>query len=636
MALPPRFLEELRGRISIIDIVGRRVRLTRKGRGEATGLCPFHNEKTPSFTVSEDKGFYHCFGCGAHGDVIGFVMQTEGLEFREAVERLASDAGLQVPRETPEDRARAERHATIGGAVEFAANWFEQQLRASNGRNGLDYLKQRGLTDETIRKFRLGFAPDSRHALKAALEKAGVSETTAIEAGLLIKPENGGSSYDRFRGRVMFPIFDRRGQPIAFGGRIIGEGEPKYLNSPETPLFHKGRNLYGLSHATKTARENNEIIVVEGYMDVISLVQAGFANVVAPLGTALTEEQIELLWKVAEEPVLCFDGDAAGQRAAARAAERALPILKPGFSLKVALLPPGEDPDTLVQAPGGVAAFREVLTDATPLHMLVWRLLTQGRDLSTPERWAKLKADIRQKTQIIADRQVRDEYQKQLLQFVEDGLERPAKGQRPVKRRKYVTPAGVALAYREWIFLPDYQQNLGGEAAIFGTASVLRWPYFCIVATLLYKPTLVHQHAEFIAGVHFSDFELDQLRQAIFHHVSRDPDILPASLWARLLQDGLTLILDKVSKRANFEKFARPNASFEEADRGLREIIELLRARELRQDFDVAAKALAEEMTAENLQRFEAIRDHILSSQGKLPELDGDIRGLQPRSAVEN
>jgi DNA primase len=298
MAFPPRFLEDLRARVSITDVIGRRVRLVRKGRGESSGLCPFHNEKTPSFTVNEDKGFYHCFGCGAHGSVMDFVMQTEGLEFPQAVEKLAAEAGMQVPRESPEERARAERQQTLGGAVEFAARHFEQQLRASAGRPGLEYFKRRGLNDDTIGRFRLGYAPDSRHGLKVALEKAGIPEAISIEAGLLIKPEDGGHAYDRFRGRVMFPILDRRGQAIAFGGRILDQGEPKYLNSPETPLFHKGRTLYALSHAQKTARETNEIIVVEGYMDVIALAQAGISNAVAPLGTALTEEQIVILWKM--------------------------------------------------------------------------------------------------------------------------------------------------------------------------------------------------------------------------------------------------------------------------------------------------------------------------------------------------
>ena len=269
MAFPPRFLEDLRGRVSITDVVGRRVRLIRKGRGEATGLCPFHNEKTPSFTVSEDKGFFHCFGCGAHGDVIGFVMRSEGLEFPQAVEKLAGEAGMQVPRETPEERERAERQATLGGAVEFAAKYYEQQLRASAGRAGLDYFKRRGLSDDTMRRFRLGFAPDNRTGLKAALEKAGIPEAISIEAGLLIKPPkdegpssrtgDGGHAYDRFRGRVMFPILDRRGQAIAFGGRILDQGEPKYLNSPgDAALSQRPRALWPQPRPEDRARDQRD------------------------------------------------------------------------------------------------------------------------------------------------------------------------------------------------------------------------------------------------------------------------------------------------------------------------------------------------------------------------------------------
>ena len=412
MAFPPRFLEDLRGRVSITDVVGRRVRLIRKGRGEATGLCPFHNEKTPSFTVSEDKGFFHCFGCGVHGDVIGFVMRSEGLEFPQAVEKLAGEAGMQVPRETPEERERAERQATLGGAVEFAAKFYEQQLRASAGRSGLEYFKRRGLSDDTMRRFRLGFSPDTGHGLKAALEKAGIPEAISIEAGLLIKPDDGRPCFDRFRGRVMFPILDRKGQAIAFGGRILDQGEPKYLNSPETPLFHKGRVLYGLNHAQKTARETNEIIVVEGYMDVIALAQAGISNAVAPLGTALTEDQIALLWRMAQEPILCFDGDNAGQRAAARAADRAIPLLKPGLSLRFAWMPAGEDPDSLVRAKGA-AGFRDELARMEPLVDVLWQQVLADRPLDTPERRAGFRRDLAEAVGRIADKSVQDAYRQE-------------------------------------------------------------------------------------------------------------------------------------------------------------------------------------------------------------------------------
>ncbi len=374
MAFPPSFLDEIRSRVSLVSVIGRGVRLTKKGR-EHSGLCPFHNEKTPSFTVNEDKGFYHCFGCGAHGDVITFEMQTHRLSFPEAVERLAAEAGLEVPVQAPEERERAKQAASLYDVMEKACAFFERELRGPAGHVGFDYLRRRGLDEETISRFRLGFSPDGRTALKAALKQAGFSEAMAVEAGLLIAPEalgrEGAESYDRFRGRVMFPITDRRGRIIAFGGRILGDGQPKYLNSPDTPLFHKGAVLYGLAQAREPAAQAGTVIVCEGYMDVIALARAGFAHAVAPLGTALTEGQIELLWRMAAEPIICLDGDAAGQRAAAKAAERALPLLKPGLSLRFATVPAPEDPDSLIQTQGS-AAMQQILDRAQPLSDVLW------------------------------------------------------------------------------------------------------------------------------------------------------------------------------------------------------------------------------------------------------------------------
>jgi len=311
MAFSPDFLDEIRARIGLADLIRGRVRLTAKGR-EFQGLCPFHNEKTPSFTVNEQKGFYHCFGCGAHGGVFDFVMQSEGLSFRDAVEKLAADAGLQVPVDTPEERDRARRRQTLHDVMEVAAAYFEKTLRMPEGKTASNYLRGRGVDDPAIARFRLGYAPDSRSSLKAALGREGIGEELMAEAGLVISPdEPGRSSYDRFRGRLMFPITDRKGRVVGFGGRILGDGEPKYLNSPETPVFQKGRLLYGLPLAAKAARDQRALLVVEGYMDVIALAQGGFENAVAPLGTALTEDQIGELWKLVDEPVLCFDGDAA-------------------------------------------------------------------------------------------------------------------------------------------------------------------------------------------------------------------------------------------------------------------------------------------------------------------------------------
>ena len=388
MAFTPDFLDEIRARLSVSDVVGRRVRLTKAGR-EHKGLCPFHNEKTPSFYVNDDKGFFHCFGCGAHGDVFGFTMRAEGLEFREAVERMAGLAGLQLPVESPAERERAEQRKTLHQVVEAACAWFEAQLRAPGGRAALAYLRDRGLDDATIKAFRLGFAPDGRTALKDALKAQGIDESQALEAGLLVKPEGGGESYDFFRGRVMFAINDRRGQVVAFGGRVMGDGQPKYLNSRDTPLFDKGRMLYALDKAREGVRGGAELIVVEGYMDVIALHAAGFSGAVAPLGTAFTEAQIEQLWKLAPEPIVCFDGDAAGQRAALRAADRALPILAPGLSLRFAVMPLGDDPDSLVRK-RGPEALRDVLRHAKPLSDVVWESEVVGRVLETPEQRAEI------------------------------------------------------------------------------------------------------------------------------------------------------------------------------------------------------------------------------------------------------
>jgi len=411
MAFTPDFLDELRSRLSLSEIVGRRVALKRKGR-EHSGLCPFHNEKTPSFTLNDQKGFFHCFGCGAHGDVVGFVMRSEGLSFPEAVERLAQEAGMALPVASPAERQRVQQAASLQEVVDKAAHWFQRQLWSPSGAAALDYLRTRGLSDETIRGFRLGFAPDERETLRKALLADNCPEALIAEAGLAIQPDDGRSAYDRFRGRVMFPIEDRKGRVIAFGGRILGAGEPKYLNSPETPLFHKGGNLFAFSRARPAVHDEAPLVVAEGYMDVIALHQAGFRGAVAPLGTALTEDQLALLWRLADEPYLCFDGDNAGSRAAMRAAERALPLLRPGKSLRFVGLPPGEDPDSLIKA-HGPQAFSAALDAAAPLADIVWRLETEGRPVDTPERRASVEAALMQRTSAIADATVQAHYRRE-------------------------------------------------------------------------------------------------------------------------------------------------------------------------------------------------------------------------------
>jgi DNA primase len=414
MAFPPGFLDELRARLSLSDVVGRKVALKRRSGAEYAGLCPFHNEKSPSFTVNDKKGFFYCFGCHEKGDAVGFVMKTEGLSFPDAVEKLAREVGLPVPRASPQERERAQQASSLQEVVEHAARWFQTQLRLPVGRHGLDYLRGRGLSDQTIDDFRLGFSPDSRDGVIAALKREGATMDKIVEAGLAIQPEDAGRApYDRFRGRVMFPINDRRGRVIAFGGRVIGPGEPKYLNSPETPLFHKGANLYCLDRARVASTKDQPVIVAEGYMDVIALHIAGFTGAVAPLGTALTEGQLGEVWKLADEPYLCFDGDNAGRRAAQRGAERALPLLKAGKSLRFIALPAGEDPDSLIRA-RGPAAIESVLKLARPLSDVIWDIETEGKPTDTPERRAALQRAIQEKVDQIADPMVRDHYRSEM------------------------------------------------------------------------------------------------------------------------------------------------------------------------------------------------------------------------------
>ena len=414
MAFPPGFLDELKARVSLSDVVGRKVALKRRSGSEYAGLCPFHNEKTPSFTVNDKKSFFYCFGCHEKGDAVGFVMKTEGLTFPEAVEKLAREVGLPVPQSTPQDRERAQQASTLQQVVEEAARWFQKQLRLPVGRTGLDYLRGRGLSDETIDDFRLGFSPDSRDGVIAALKREGATMDKIVEAGLAIQPEDTKrDAYDRFRGRVMFPINDRRGRVIAFGGRVIGPGEPKYLNSPETPLFHKGANLYCLDRARVAVTKDQPVIVAEGYMDVIALHVAGFTGAVAPLGTALTEGQLAEVWKLADEPYLCFDGDNAGRRAAQRGADRALPLLRAGKSLRFVAMPAGEDPDSLLRA-RGPTAIDSVLKLARPLADVVWDLDTEGKPTDTPERRAALQRDVLHRVDQIADPTVRDHYRAEM------------------------------------------------------------------------------------------------------------------------------------------------------------------------------------------------------------------------------
>jgi len=410
MSLTPQFLDELRARTSLSTLIGRTVKVQKAGR-EYKACCPFHNEKTPSFTINDEKGFYHCFGCGAHGDAIRWMTDQRGLPFMEAVKELAATAGMEVPAADPRAAKRAEQAKGLHEAMAAAQSFFEDQLGGLDGGEARAYLGRRGISDATRRAFGFGYAPDARGKLKTALRDFG--EPMLVEAGLLIDPEGERDSYDRFRGRLMLPIRDIRGRVIAFGGRILGDGEPKYLNSPDTPLFDKGRTLYNIDKASPASRQTGRVIVVEGYMDGIALAQAGFADAVAPLGTALTEHQIERLWKMVEVPILCFDGDAAGQKAADRAAIRALPILKPGCSLSFVSLPAGMDPDDVVRS-GGKDKFETFLALAKPLVQRVWEYELKVEPTDTPEARAGLQQRINDRVASIAHPLVRKQYADEL------------------------------------------------------------------------------------------------------------------------------------------------------------------------------------------------------------------------------
>ena len=433
MSLSPAFLDELRARISLSGVIGRTTRLTKAGH-EFKACCPFHNEKSPSFTVNDSKGFYHCFGCGAHGDAIRWMTDQRGMSFMDAVKELASEAGLEVPAPDPRAAQVAEQRDGLHDVMKAAQTWFVERLASDEGAKARAYLATRGFDAHTVERFGFGYAPKGRQALKAGL--AQFSEELLIEAGLRIAVDDK-EPYDRFRGRLMLPIEDARGRVIAFGGRILDAAKtdaPKYLNSPDTPLFDKGRTLYNLHRAGPASRQSGRIVVVEGYMDVIALAAAGIHDAVAPLGTALTERQIEMLWRLVETPVLCFDGDAAGQRAAMRAATRALPMLRPAHSLQIVRLPPGLDPDDLIRR-DGAKALETQLGQARSLLDVLWEHERDAAPLATPEDKAGLKARLMAQVETIADRDIQSLYRRELT-------ERFSAFAYPPRERREWTPGG--------------------------------------------------------------------------------------------------------------------------------------------------------------------------------------------------
>lgn len=411
VTLSPAFLDELRDKVPLSDLIGRKVKLTHKGK-EHTGLCPFHKEKTPSFTVNDDKGFYHCFGCGAHGDQIKYLMESEKMPFMEAVEYLANMAGVKMPEPDPKAAARNERNRELLRLMECACRYFQENLFGTIGSGAKQYLIKRGMSSDLAKRFRLGYAPTGS-GLLAHLTANKFSIQDMQKMGLIAPNKDGNGYHDYFYDRVMFPVMNRRGHVIGFSGRILHDGEPKYLNSPETDLFHKGDLLYGLPQAIETVRKKNTALVVEGNVDVISLHGTGFTQAMAPLGTAFTEDQIRLLWSLCDEPVICFDGDGAGRKAMVRALKRALPILQAGKSLKFAYLPDGMDPDDMIRKKSA-KALQEEIAGAKPLVWALWQMLLDGRSLDTPERLAKLEKEAMETVDQITDERVRMYYRKEI------------------------------------------------------------------------------------------------------------------------------------------------------------------------------------------------------------------------------
>ncbi len=411
MILPQGFVDELRERIVLSDVIRRRVKLTHRGR-EALGLCPFHKEKTPSFTVNDNKGFYHCFGCGAHGDAIRFLMEAEKLPFMEAIELLANMAGMKMPEPNKVDIVREKKRADLLEIMEQVCQFYQNQLFSLNGAKAREYFQKRGLSVETAQKFRLGYAPRGSLLLKF-LEEKRIDLKACQSLGLLARNSQYQTLHDYFYDRVMFPVFDRKKRIIGFSGRVLEKIEPKYLNSPETELFHKGEQLFELPFAIDTIRQKNTAILVEGNMDVISLHQAGFTQTVAPMGTALTENQIQILWRLCDEPTICFDGDGAGQHAMIRAMNRALPILMPGKSLRFATLSGGVDPDDMIRTKGA-DEFRRVIKNAKSLIDVFWENILNTNTYSTPERMAKLQENALSAVKEIKNKEVQSLYEKEI------------------------------------------------------------------------------------------------------------------------------------------------------------------------------------------------------------------------------
>jgi DNA primase len=634
MRYPPTVLDEIRARLPVSSVVGKRVRMKKAGR-EWKGLSPFNAEKTPSFYVNDQKGFYHCFSSGKHGDIFTFLMETEGLSFPEAVERLAAEAGVPLPTLSREAQVQETRRKSLHDVTELAAQFFESALQGRRAARAREYLAQRGLGPETQRRFRIGYSPAERFALRDHLAGKGVPVEMMVEAGLLVAGEDVTVPYDRFRDRVMFPIGDVKGRAIAFGGRALSPDVPaKYLNSPDTPLFSKGRVLYNLNRARQPAHERGTLIAVEGYIDVIALSDAGFPNTVAPLGTALTEDQLQLLWRCADEPVLCFDGDAAGRRAAYRAVDIALPALAPGKSLRFALLPEGQDPDDLARS-GGAPAVERVLKGARPLVDILWVREIEAGPLDTPERRAALEARLKEALAAIRDETLRRYYREDieirlgaLQRSSSDGFTpRARKGFKHFRVPERVgskLPSGYRTSpnlARHTLFGPLAS---GQQTSLEGLSP----REAMILSVLAVHPELLHDYAEALADLDFAGRDASALRALLLDNAGSGEPADATVMEARLERAGLKRFVERLAGQVRpGDRWALdPHADPLRLADALRQAMTLhRRARTLHSELRAAERALAEEETEANLAWLREVQDQLSSAEGAEADLDDGL-----------
>jgi len=592
MRFSPNLLDEIRSRLLVSQVVGRKVALKKSGR-EFRGLSPFKAEKSPSFFVNDQKGFYHCFASGEHGDIFTFLMKTEGLEFPEAVERLAAEAGVAMPKPAERNVEQEDQRERLYRLLEASAAFFESNLRLGLGAEARAYLERRGLVLETIQAFRLGFAPNSRTALTAHLRGKGFSSADMATAGMLIAGDDIPEPYDRFRNRVMFPILDLKGRVIAFGGRALEKDVPaKYLNSPETPLFHKGHILFNAARARTAAHDKNRVIAVEGYMDVVALSEAGFTESVAPLGTALTEDQLKLLWRFATEPTLCFDGDGAGRKAADRAVEIALPLVKPGFSVSFAFLPDGLDPDDLVRQ-RGAGAMMEVLEKTRPLIDVLWEREVKAQPTGTPEQRAALEARLKSLTESIQDATVRSHYAREirdrLYQLGRDRSSAPNRkpGGAPFQS-SYARPMAapdwrgrernrLAPPDRRFPNKPPYPGALTASPELVSHFQSISPREALILKTLINHPWLIDEHSEAVAVIEFASPAISALRDEILAVHARQNSLDSATLRTQLSKSGVAKVVDLVARTITHksDRFAEPDASAADVEAAWHHILAL-------------------------------------------------------------